>query len=294
MARPFGMTPQLGVPHPYWGAPSFSPSFGERVGTATDSPRAPLIRDFRMSGIRRSQLWQFYYTLAVGFISRYALLGNLLANPRAGWRRCANVIFIFIRSLFSHTFSYVGAALVLAGALEKILNKRLLLPPKWLVVAGLVCLFVGGSQAWKDEHKNTETVIAQRKQAEIGNNALRSKLDESRSQLEFLKTHQAVESDKKQKERATIAGLIEDGNHLMEECLLKHRNDADLADRANRWEADAMQQLAAFDPSLAARFKTAVGTPFVHAPVSGANDVVWNFVNNRVQALASILHDLND
>lgn len=203
------------------------------------------------------------------------------------------MIFIFLRSLFSHTFSYVGAALVLAGALEKILNKRIL-PPKWLLLAGLLCLFVGGSQAWKDEHKNTETVIAQRKQTEIDKNALQAKLDESRRQLEFLKTHQAVELDKKQKERATIANLIEDGNHLMEECLLKQRNNADLADRANRWEAEATQQLAAFDPSLAARFKTAVGTPFVHAPISGANDVVWNFVNNRVQALASIQHDLGD
>lgn len=204
------------------------------------------------------------------------------------------MIFIFIRSLFSHTFSYVGAALVLAAALEKILNKRFLLPPKWLLVAGLLCLFVGGSQAWKDEHKNTESVVAQRKQADIDKNALQAKLDESQRQVEFLKTHQAVESDKKQKERATISSLMEDGNHLMQECLLRHRNDAGLADRANRWEADAMQQLAAFDPSFAARFKTAVGTPFVHAPVSGANDVVWNFVNNRVQTLASILHDLND
>jgi hypothetical protein len=153
---------------------------------------------------------------------------------------------------------------------------------------------VGGSQAWKDEHKNTESVIAQRKQAEIDNNALQAKLDKSQRQLEFLKTHQAVESDKKQKERVTISGLIEDGNHLMEECLLKQRNDVDLADRANRWEAEATRLLAAFDPSLAARFKTTVGTPFVRAPTKGANDVVWNFVNNRVQTLASILHDLND
>ncbi len=204
------------------------------------------------------------------------------------------MIWPFLRSLFGHTFSYVGAALVLAGALEKILNKRFLLTPKWLLVAGLLCLYVGGSQAWKDEHKNTQTVIAQRKQAEIDKNALQAKLEESQRQVELLKTHQAVESDKKQKERATIAELMEDGNHLMQECLLRHRNDADLADRANRWEADAMHQLAAFDPSLAARFKTAVGTPFVHAPVSGANDVVWNFVNNRVQTLAGILQDLND
>ena len=183
---------------------------------------------------------------------------------------------------------------MLAGALEKILNKRFLLAPKWLLVAGLLCLLVGGSQAWKDEHKNTETVIAQRKQAEIENNALQAKLVESQRQVELLKTHQAVESDKKQKERATIASLMEDGNHLMEECLLRQRNDADLADRANRWEADAMHQLAAFDPSFAARFKTAVGTPYVHPPIRGANEVVWNFVNNRVQTLASILHDLND
>jgi hypothetical protein len=204
------------------------------------------------------------------------------------------VIWPFLRSLFSHTFSFVGAALLLAGALEKIINKRFLLPPKWLVVAGLLCLSVGGSQAWKDEHRNTGTVIAQRKQAEIDKNALQSKLDDSQHQIELLKTHQAVESDKLQKERATIASLMEEGNHLMQECLLRRRNDVDLADRANRWEADAIQQLAAFDPSFAARFKTAVGTPFVHAPVSGANDVVWNFVNNRVQTLAAILHDLND
>ncbi len=204
------------------------------------------------------------------------------------------MIWLFLRGLFSHTFSYVGVALVLAGALGKILNKRVLLTPKWLLVAGLLCLLVGGSQAWKDEYQNTETVIAQRKQAEIDNNALQARLDESRRQVEFLKTHQAVESDKKQKERATIADLMDAGNHLMEECLLRRRNDADLADRANRWEADAMQQLAAFNPSFAARFKTAVGTPHAHPPVSGSNEVVWNFVNNRVQTLASILHDLGD
>lgn len=234
------------------------------------------------------------YTLAVGFISRYALLVNLSANAKAGWRRYTNVISIFLRSLFSHYVSYVGVALALFAVYEKISNKLLLLAPKWAVVVGLVLLSVGGFQAWKDEHRNTQTVIAQRQQAEIQKNALQAKLDESQGQLEYLRTHPAGESDKKAQERAAITHLMDDGNNLMEECLLKKRNDADLADRANRWDVQATQTLAGFDPSFAARFKTAVGTPYTHPPTNGANDVVWNFVNNRVQTLASILQDLRD
>lgn len=204
------------------------------------------------------------------------------------------MIWLFLRSLFSHTFSYVGAVLVLAGAYVKISNKVLLLAPKWLLLAGVVFLSVGGSQAWKDEHKNTATVIAQRQQAEIQKNALQAKLDESQNQLAYLRAHPPGVSDKKAQERAAITHLMDDGNNLMEQCLLKKRNDADLADRANRWEVQAAQTLEAYDPSFGARFKTAVGTPYVHPPTNGANEVVWNFVNNRVQTLASILQDLKD
>jgi hypothetical protein len=202
------------------------------------------------------------------------------------------VIFLFLRSLFSHTFSYVGIALLLAGAYSKIFNQLLLLAPKWFLLAGVVCLSVGGSQAWKDEHKNTEVLILQRKQAEIAINALQEKLDATQRQLEYLKTHLSADSDRKAREIEVVERLMEDGNHLMEECLLKKRNDADLADRANRWEAEATQMLAGFDPSLAARLKTSVGAPFVHPPTNGANENVWNFVNQRVQALATILQEL--
>jgi hypothetical protein len=204
------------------------------------------------------------------------------------------VIFLFIRSLFSHTLTYVGVVLLLAGAYSKISNKLLLLAPKWLLLAGMVCLSLGSFLAWRDEHKNTETVIAQRQQAEIEKNALQANLDESQRQLELLRKFEAEEPDKRARERAEIVRLIEAGNSLMQECLLKTRNDADLADQANRWEAETILALAGVDPSLAARFKTSVGTPHVHPPTNGANEVVWNFMNNRIQTLSTILHDLGN
>lgn len=204
------------------------------------------------------------------------------------------MIFIFLRSLFSHYASYIGVALGLAGAYSKVSNKPLLLAPKWFLLAGVVFLSVGGFQGWRDEHRNTETVIAQRKQSEIEKNALQSQLDQKQRQLAYLRARRTAESDRKDELTAVITRLMSDGNNLMQECLIKSRNDADLADRANRWEADAAEALAAFDPSLAARFKTSVGTPYLHPPVKGANEAVWNFLNRRVQALGTIMQDLKD
>ncbi|MFZ0311415.1 MAG: hypothetical protein WAL85_01790 [Candidatus Korobacteraceae bacterium] len=204
------------------------------------------------------------------------------------------MFWLFLRSLFSHTFTYVGAALLIAGLYATISNRVLLLAPKWFLLAGFFCLYLGGSQAWKDEHRNTESVIAQRKQTEIEKNVLQAQLDLKDRQLAYLRAHQTADSERKLQESAEITRLMSEGNSLMEECLIRSRNDADLADRANRWEAEADGALAAFDPSLAARFKTSVGTPYTHPPVNGANEAVWNFVNRRVQALASIQQDLNN
>lgn len=61
-------------------------------------------------------------------------------------------IRLFLLSVFDHHLSWIGGILTCIGVVELIFGKKIFVAPKWVVLAGVVLLFISCYQAWFEEH----------------------------------------------------------------------------------------------------------------------------------------------
>jgi arginine exporter protein ArgO len=114
-----------------------------------------------------------------------------------------STFFLFISDLFHQVLFYlgvVGTGVFLIEKLWKPIERK-----RWFVIAGLICLFVACYQGWLDEHRNTETVIAE-KASEAG--LKNSCLTDLRVEGAFAKGQESMNGSQRQtldRQQDTIA-----------------------------------------------------------------------------------------
>jgi arginine exporter protein ArgO len=104
-----------------------------------------------------------------------------------------STFFLFISDLFHQALFYVGVLGTAVFLIEKLW--RPIERKRWFVSAGLICLFVACYQGWLDEHRNTETVIAE-KASESG--LKNSCLTDLRVESAFAKGQESLNGSQRQ------------------------------------------------------------------------------------------------
>lgn len=114
-----------------------------------------------------------------------------------------STFFLFISDLFHQVLFYFGGVFAMGVfVIEKIYKP---IKKSWFLGASLVCLFVACYQGWLDEHRNTETVIAE-KASEAG--LKNSCLTDLRVESAFAKGQESLNGSQRQtldRQQDTIA-----------------------------------------------------------------------------------------
>jgi hypothetical protein len=104
-----------------------------------------------------------------------------------------STFFLFISDLFHQVLFYFGGVFAMGVfVIEKIYKP---IKKSWFLGAALVCLFVACYQGWLDEHRNTETVIAE-KASEAG--LKNSCLTDLRVESAFAKGQESMNGSQRQ------------------------------------------------------------------------------------------------
>lgn len=138
----------------------------------------------------------------------------------------ATTVMLFLSALMAHwLFTFGGVAMVAFGLYEKYRHKE---PQKRLFWGVAIALLVIASyQAWLDEHHNADTVISQRRAADIENGVLRGRLEEKDKEIEYLTTHQtpSITVNTPAARQHTRLGFITPSDFEPSEHLLPFRKD---------------------------------------------------------------------
>jgi hypothetical protein len=76
--------------------------------------------------------------------------------------RAVHNLYSFAQNVLAHHLSWIGGLLTVLGVGELVLGKKILLSAKWVLRLGIVFLFIACCQAWFDEHRNVQNLIAEK------------------------------------------------------------------------------------------------------------------------------------